>query len=748
MMFRLRYLFMIVLGVLYLLTGRLALVLANRKRHTKYMPLILTSCGLVGLLVGCIRIGPSRGYNYNELDVVQGELELVVPAEQRFVTTSMSSDGRWLFFISERKDDPKLGHYRHTLIDLEENKRYNLGNEPGRRFWIDHEHLAGNGVMLRVTDMVSWPLERVEQPPYSLGVLAGADHIYAREGSGSYFFVTTDPALPYWMSTEFKASAGVDNEELAAFLADRPHTIIRRNTSYGTSERAYSPDGRYYLASGPFDDPTHNLQQSGPVIYDATTDEPVTFAYKNGWAYYPLGWASDSSGIYVRYSPRSSSGDLLYNRHPIYKLLVPGATPSHTTPVLISLTPNSASAYPAAKPDALYRPALQSSVQGWYSDDVVVAQGTANTPTPTATPIPAPTDTAVSGTTAWWSNTPNSTLNLRGEIDLSDASAPLLTFQQQLDLAAGQVGQVRVLGENDLNWQPMLTVTGPITNWTETGIDLSAYAGQTVKLAFAIVENSSNVAHAEPVFPTSASTLATIPLTVLMLAGVSHFNQNKNRQRLKRWLQWFGWLALLYGCLILTGLWVYVPGLRTWRINHLTAVHGGETELIISASQRSGSAQLSPDHRWIIGRTLLNVETGETLEVPEAQGRWAEDGRLLGRDTRGKLDRFLMGIPSLERTYFPKYDHDLDIEEVKELVRQSETVYVGSAGSGFNFLVEDGTFRYEVNFPAGISKVEKDAFVDTLSQAILIPRYTHTTEIPTEYESKLRFFSPGYTWTG
>jgi hypothetical protein len=391
MMFRLRYLFMIVLGVLYLLTGRLALVLANRKRHTKYMPLILTSCGLVGLLVGCIRIGPSRGYNYNELDVVQGELELVVPAEQRFVTTSMSSDGRWLFFISERKDDPKLGHYRHTLIDLEENKRYNLGNEPGRRFWIDHEHLAGNGVMLRVTDMVSWPLERVEQPPYSLGVLAGADHIYAREGSGSYFFVTTDPALPYWMSTEFKASAGVDNEELAAFLADRPHTIIRRNTSYGTSERAYSPDGRYYLASGPFDDPTHNLQQSGPVIYDATTDEPVTFAYKNGWAYYPLGWASDSSGIYVRYSPRSSSGDLLYNRHPIYKLLVPGATPSYTTPVLISLTPNSASAYPAAKPDALYRPALQSSVQGWYIDDVVVAEGTGNPPTPTPTATTTPT---------------------------------------------------------------------------------------------------------------------------------------------------------------------------------------------------------------------------------------------------------------------------------------------------------------------------------------------------------------------
>lgn len=390
----------------FVVLGGIGLSLVDGKRRSPYLVLCLVGTGLLTTLAGCIQVGPSPDFDYNRLDLTKGEMELIVPAEQKIFDASMSPDGKWLFFMSSTDEDrlERPGYYRHTLIDLEQNQQYDLGISAARRRWVDAEHLAGNGVMLQVSDMVQWPLQGIEPPPGSLGEMATAPHIYAIDGFGStYALVSTHPDFPYSMATDFGADAGVPNEELAAFLADRPHTIVMRNTSAGhNGHRVYSPDGQYYIEDGPFDDPTHNLTQAGGIIYDAHTDEEVAYGYKYGWNTRFLGWAGDSSGVYIWFSPRSPAGDGLYNRHPIYKILVPGAE-KQGLPVPVTITPASSSQH--TLPDAavawqetdkgvLSHSSAHVSYSGWYIDDVSAIATDPPTPTPTATATPTVTATA------------------------------------------------------------------------------------------------------------------------------------------------------------------------------------------------------------------------------------------------------------------------------------------------------------------------------------------------------------------
>jgi len=64
------------------------------------------------------------------------------------------------------------------------------------------------------------------------------------------------------------------------------------------------------------------------AIYDAQTDEEVAHAHKRGWVEYIRGWAYDSSGVIIQYAGGSVDEDAANPENPIYKLLVPGATPS------------------------------------------------------------------------------------------------------------------------------------------------------------------------------------------------------------------------------------------------------------------------------------------------------------------------------------------------------------------------------------------------------------------------------------
>jgi hypothetical protein len=382
--------------------GGAALLFAGRKRRYGYMVLLLAGLGTAVMLSGCRRARDAAA-----LDQAMGEMELIFPAQQRFVYADMTSDARWLFTVNERGDEQREGYYHHTLYDMENNLQYELGESPGLiRRWVDDNHLAGQGEMIRVSDMQRWSLQTIQPPAGSLGELNKADHIYAIDGFGTRFaLVSIDPNFPYSMATSFKDGPN-GARDLEAFLSNRPHTIVMRDPRYGSSEKAYSPDGRYYLRDGGFDPPNgprdSGLQDSSSVIYDAATDERVTEAYKSGYSVYPLAWTTDSSGIYVRFSPRNSMGQ--YLNHFMYKLLVPGAE-KQEPPVFTPATIESSSrmdmdvevvASSESGNSALYHRALQTTSNlGWYIDDVRVEDVSSGTPTPTATP----TDTATPTTT-------------------------------------------------------------------------------------------------------------------------------------------------------------------------------------------------------------------------------------------------------------------------------------------------------------------------------------------------------------
>ncbi|MFQ6102506.1 MAG: hypothetical protein ACE5OS_14935, partial [Anaerolineae bacterium] len=150
-------------------------------------------------------------------------------------------------------------------------------------------------------------------------------------------------------------------------LSDTPHEIVRGTTYVDSYERTYSPDGRYYVYT-PISDRT--------AIYDAQTDEIVTYAYKRMWRGGALGWAYDSSGVYVIYFGATVDEGAANPYHPIYKWLVPGATP-RGTPIPVS-TPSGESRAPGTAQlllaSHLAAPAADQVAAGWYVDNVVVQE--------------------------------------------------------------------------------------------------------------------------------------------------------------------------------------------------------------------------------------------------------------------------------------------------------------------------------------------------------------------------------------
>jgi Tol biopolymer transport system component len=93
-------------------------------------------------------------------------------------------------------------------------------------------------------------------------------------------------------------------------------------------------------------------------------------------------------------------------------------------------------------------------------------------------------DRSHSSQASWRSKTPESALKLVDQVDLSGAILPNLAFWHMFDLPAGSLGTLEASIDGGFTWTPLYTQTTSLTNWTATTVDLSAYAGQKVALAF------------------------------------------------------------------------------------------------------------------------------------------------------------------------------------------------------------------------------------------------------------------------
>jgi hypothetical protein len=311
----------------------------HEKRSTcRWIWLAVTFLALACSPCNCCSLYPAPASPYaseNRLQDVLGKVEPVVLAEREPMLASVSPDGKWMLVLLQ-DSGPVLA------IDLEHNQEYEVLPDKGSHGqWLNESYAVVGRMMLHVPSLETWRLESRYPDPDSLDVLEGADHVYALENltGGGSVLVTTDPAFPYWVSVNWEGT------ELGEHLSGIPHTIIQAGGIHpDPNQKHYSPDGRYYmldvgqayLEGVRF---TRKPLGYGPVMFDAATGQEIARALKRDWDAYFLGWAYDSSGAYFMFIPSTADADLLHPRHPIYKLLVPGATPRGTPMPMYTPTP-------------------------------------------------------------------------------------------------------------------------------------------------------------------------------------------------------------------------------------------------------------------------------------------------------------------------------------------------------------------------------------------------------------------------
>ncbi|MFQ6102456.1 MAG: hypothetical protein ACE5OS_14685, partial [Anaerolineae bacterium] len=605
----------------------------KERRTLRWVWVALTLAMGTGLGCGIGYNMPANPYpGENRLDDVLGEVEPVVLAEREpMLASPVSPDGKWMLVLLQ-ESGPVLA------IDLEHNQEYQVLPDGGSfGLWLNENYAAfRGGMMLHVPSLEVWRLESRHPDPDSLDKLAGAAHIYALDNftGGGSVLVTTDPNLPYEISVNW------DGAELEEHLSGIPHTIVQGSgLFFDPTERHYSPDGRYYVGPRPVWKPFTDKSDTLLAIYDAETDEEVAHAFKWYWYSQLRGWAHDSSGAYFIYKPRGVDADVLHPRHPIYKLLVPGATPR-------------------------------------------------GTPVPVDTPTPS------------------------GSSRAPDAGP---------------------------TWRPVLTVTDPISDWTQVSVDLSDYADQEIGLAFHLSEvatgtqgSGAGVLHTPSVAARYIAQLASegcaendrvdlpiLPLSALAILAVPALTVVWVQRKERRTLRWV-WVALTLamgtglGC----GIGYNMPANPYPGENRLDDVLG-EVEPVVLAESEPLLAELSPDGRWLLMMDnerewyVIDLDGNQTHSL----GRWGQHAAWMS-DTHAVIGFGMLYAPDLAMWSLEYRDPKPD--SLDGLERSSHIYALENLGGGGSVLVtadRDLPYYVTVNWDGEELKEHLSGIPHTIIQA-------------------------------
>jgi PKD repeat protein len=94
------------------------------------------------------------------------------------------------------------------------------------------------------------------------------------------------------------------------------------------------------------------------------------------------------------------------------------------------------------------------------------------------------TATAYSAVTSWRGYSEDASLILERQLHLTGTVTPTLIFWQRCDLPAGYAGYVKASADGGLIWEDLYAQTSSLGEWTKTTVDLSAYAGEEIRLVF------------------------------------------------------------------------------------------------------------------------------------------------------------------------------------------------------------------------------------------------------------------------
>jgi hypothetical protein len=145
---------------------------------------------------------------------------------------------------------------------------------------------------------------------------------------------------------------------------------------------------------------------------------------------------------------------------------------------------------------------------GWYIDDVRIDEtATPSIPYPFVDDMEGPATPANWIPSSWelvttdyhspihsWHDSPEGAaanlgwdapnLTLAGEIDLTDAECPQMTFWQQVDVVPYHSVYLDVSTNHGHNWSQVTSYPGGAPAWSQAQVDLSAYAGSVLRVRF------------------------------------------------------------------------------------------------------------------------------------------------------------------------------------------------------------------------------------------------------------------------
>ena len=275
---------------------------------------------LAGLLLSC------RIVHSDKVEVGQGQVELVVSAEQNPYYYVLSPDGRWTVILKTRDghNDPYL-----TLLNLTDGTERTVEPDPCDSItnvqWLNDSTFVTEGSPFRCYLLVDAPtLTATRIPRFPKEEMDGRKEIALIEQADQVYVVSQLGHSGYTviaLAESFQSVLILENlsypDEQRAVLAAIPGVVFLEPSIQGiTGDRVYSPDGKLYAVI-----PGIRVADDVSRLDVYTADvQLVAAAQKKGWYLSIEGWAHDGRGIYFSTIIQGSSAQVETPQTPLFKL--------------------------------------------------------------------------------------------------------------------------------------------------------------------------------------------------------------------------------------------------------------------------------------------------------------------------------------------------------------------------------------------------------------------------------------------
>jgi hypothetical protein len=268
----------------------------------------------------------------DRLSYVQGQVEVLAHGNEGWKAAHLSPNGRRMVLLPA---DGLRDQHEPLVLDLSTGQRWPVHIDIQDMAWLNdtqflvldahtNEFAIINAVDTTMLSAQLIPDEQYEQPNAFARILADwrqAQRVYVLFTfvQAGYTIVTEVPGRPALVYRSFHDTLDTNVQALIDQVAHVDVPQPGWHWVRGTGDQVVSPDGRWYTT---FQGTRRGNVNASALIY-TRAGQLVAEGYKAGWDPIVLGWAYDSSGVYVQFSPSGDAASMLQPARPIFKLSPP-----------------------------------------------------------------------------------------------------------------------------------------------------------------------------------------------------------------------------------------------------------------------------------------------------------------------------------------------------------------------------------------------------------------------------------------